>query len=239
MKLTILTTQTLHHTYFVKEMSKKCKNINVIYETNNDLNIPYNTHHPYEEDREDFESSRWFNGNKPILEDFSEATNVKSINSSLALSLIKKNNPDLVIVFGTGLIREELLSFCGKRIFNLHGGNPEEYRGLDSHLWSIYNNNFSGLITTIHRVEKDFDTGDIVLQKEIPLWSGMKIHELRSSNTESCIEISNSMIETHLNKGKVTSRKQSRTGKYFSAMPTDLKSVVKRKFNSYINKRFL
>ena len=66
----------------------------------------------------------------------------------------------------------------------------------------------------------------------------MKIHELRSSNTESCIEISHSMIEIYLNKGKVPSRKQSRIGKYFSAMPTDLKSVVKRKFNSYINKRF-
>ena len=89
MKLTILTTQTLHH-LFCKENVRKCKNINVIYETNNDLNIPYKTHHSFEEDRENFESSRWFSGNKPILEDFSKATKVKSINSYLSLSLLKK-----------------------------------------------------------------------------------------------------------------------------------------------------
>ena len=57
-----------------------------------------------------------------------------------------------------------MISIFENKIFNLHGGDPEKYRGLDSHYWSIYHNDFKSLITTLHKVRPILDTGEIVLQ---------------------------------------------------------------------------
>lgn len=238
MKLMILTTETLHHTFFVKEIKKVHRNIIVLSEKIDNTRITYNTDHPFEIDRENFETFRWFNGSKAKINDFAETINVTNINSSITRSLIKKNNPDVIIVFGTGILKKELLKICGNRIFNLHGGNPIEYRGLDSHLWSIFHNDFENLITTIHKVDENLDTGDIVIQDKIPLWPKMKIHELRSSNTEVCVSLTLSLLEMFLIKGNLQSTKQSKVGKYYTAMPGDLKSLIKSKFEKYINKKF-
>ena len=45
---------------------------------------------------------------------------------------------------------------------NLHGGDPEKYRGLDSHLWSIYHEDWASLVSTLHVVSKDLDAGDSI-----------------------------------------------------------------------------
>lgn len=237
MKLVILTTESLHHTFFVREITKNYNDVMVLCETTNNQRALYDTSHDFEKTRNDFEKNLWFSNKKSVLKNFAEVKNVISINSRASKSFLKKINPDLIIVFGTGLIKKEILSLFENKIYNLHGGNPERYRGLDSHLWSIFHKDYKSLITVIHKVDSRLDTGDIVMKGNIRLYPGMKIHELRSSNTNLCLSLSNQLIKMAIN-GKINSQEQSKIGRYYHAMPSGLKSLVKIRFENFINRNY-
>ena len=85
-----------------------------------------------------------------------------------AHSKIEELNPDMVIIFGTSKVSPNIISIPTKLCLNLHGGAPEYYRGLDSHLWAIYHNDFENLITTMH-FEPELDSGRIIFQEQLEL----------------------------------------------------------------------
>jgi methionyl-tRNA formyltransferase len=91
------------------------------------------------------------------------------LNSSETLSLIKKYSPGLIAVFGIGIIKKEILSYCPDSIYNLHVGIPEFYRGSSCNFWPIYNRDLKNLGATVHKVERGVDTGKIAEKKTITL----------------------------------------------------------------------
>lgn len=237
MKVVIFTTETLHHTFFVKEMSKVLDNLEVICEIPIDLNSKYNTFHEFEEKREEFEKKIWFDNKSKQLKDYANICKFKSINSPEAYNYIKKNNEGIFIVFGTGIINKKIIDLNNNFFFNLHGGDPVNYRGLDSHLWSIYYKDFISLKTTLHKLDKGIDTGEIVDQENLKLDSNSSLINLRVSNTVICVNLVKKLID-NLKKNKVVFRKQKKIGKYFSAMPSELKEKTLKTFSRYITDRF-
>ena len=137
MKIIILTTQTLHHTKFVQDILEICPDTDVILETKS-LTPPFDTNHSYLKLQDDYESSLWFQGGLPKIKNFAHSIEVESINDQGCLSFIMEAKPDLIVVFGTSRIRKSLIKCLSRPALNLHGGDPEHYRGLDSHLWTIY-----------------------------------------------------------------------------------------------------
>jgi methionyl-tRNA formyltransferase len=91
------------------------------------------------------------------------------LNSSETLSLIKKYSPEFIAVFGIGIIKEEILSYCPDSFYNLHVGIPEYYRGSSCNFWPIYNRDLKNLGATVHKIEKEIDTGKIAEKKTIIL----------------------------------------------------------------------
>ena len=91
------------------------------------------------------------------------------LNSSETLSLIKKYSPGFIAVFGIGIIKEEILSYCPDSFYNLHVGIPEYYRGSSCNFWPIYNRDLKKLGATVHKIEKGIDTGKIAETKIITL----------------------------------------------------------------------
>ena len=144
-----------------------------------------------------------------------------------------KYNPDLIIVFGTKPIQNKLIEVKQNKIFNLHGGDPERYRGLDSHLWSIYHNDFSALLSTLHRLVPKLDAGDIVAQCSIPITTNSPLYKLQAMNTEICIKITLNLIDTFVKYGDIASRPQRKLGRYYSAMPKALKTICLQKFKNF------
>ena len=116
---------------------------------------------------------------------------------------------------------------------NLHGGNPEEYRGLDSHLWAIYHNEFINLITVLHLVDSNLDTGDIVETSNIELFAGMDIKALRKINTEICLNITIKALSNYEKNNIFDSRPQLKIGRYYSFMPSVLKDSCVKNFLRY------
>ncbi|HIJ66757.1 MAG TPA: hypothetical protein HPP87_02790 [Planctomycetes bacterium] len=232
MKLVVLTTRTLHHTYFVQELAKMFS-VNAVFVECKTNKPSFETHHPFEDQRELYEREVFF-GNKAVrLEDFSQVIEVETVNGADSVAKLRQLEPDVIIVFGTGRLRADVINACPDGIANLHGGNPAEYRGLDSHLWAIYHRDYENLIVTLHRVNEQLDDGEIILDSPIHIQRGMKLHQLRRFNTEICVQLAVLGLDMFKQQGRFISRLQLKRGRYYSFMPAVLKDFCKERFERY------
>ncbi len=233
MRTVILTTDTLHHTYFVEHVSQSFDLSAVLVEARPAAVPPFETGHSFETERDDYERSKWFVGRQGVLPEVADITSFSSLNDDDAVSCLKSLRPDVVVVFGTGRLKAPIIGVCPDGFVNLHGGDPEHYRGLDSHLWAIYHKDFSGLQTTLHRVALELDDGEILERMSLPVRPGMPLSELRSVNTDVCVKLVLNALEAFQARGQFTSRAQTQIGRYYSFMPSVLKEICVKNFNKY------
>jgi folate-dependent phosphoribosylglycinamide formyltransferase PurN len=83
-------------------------------------------------------------------------------------ALMEAADSDLGIVLGTNILRESVFSIPRLGSINLHQGLAPYYRGGPSIFWELSNGEREvGL--TIHYVASKVDTGDIIVQRTVPL----------------------------------------------------------------------
>jgi len=232
MKLAIVTTQTLHHAHFVREIAKHF-GISRVYVETAALQARFETAHPFEALRDDYERQIWFANSKYDLTYLAPAETVSSMNNPEAVASLARLSPDVVFVFGAGRLSASTVKALPRHSLNLHGGDPEQYRGLDSHLWAIYHSDFAGLSTTLHHLDADLDAGDIVLQTDVPLFRGMELHQLRRANTDVCIQLALTALSSISTFGELPCRRQRQPGRYYSFMPTALKEICRGRFSKF------
>lgn len=226
MPLAILTTDTTHHSYFVREIAKRWDVVLCLIETLS-MWAPYHTAHAFEAERVGHERRLWDASGfwvSPRL--------CQSVNDFAGLSAIREARPSVAVVFGTGKVGPEVIASV-PHILNLHGGDPQRFRGLDSHLWSILCDEFPPFPVTLHKLTPALDAGDIVGMRSVPVHAGMKLHQLRGYVTEACVALVNSALEEFEKTGTFESRPQETVGVYFHAMPSWLKERAVRKFEAY------
>ena len=235
MKIAILTTDTTHHLYYVWKLAQRYELGAVFLETKA-LTPPFETGHPFEDLREEYERDVLLEGCASTFDDIVETHRFETVNSDGSISMLKRVAPHVILVFGTGKLLPAVFNSAGIACLNLHGGNPEEYRGLDSHLWAIYHNDFNNIKTSIHVIDGDLDTGDLVGQQELPVGKGNGLHELRSINTKACVSLTLNALNRIDSGDPLGGRKQSKRGRYYSFMPSVLKNVCVRNFDAYVSR---
>lgn len=82
--------------------------------------------------------------------------------------MLKSKQADLCIVYGTNIIRKTVFSIPRLGSVNMHQGLAPLYRGGPSVFWELFNNE-TKIGITVHTVESAVDTGEIIMQKTIPL----------------------------------------------------------------------
>jgi methionyl-tRNA formyltransferase len=232
MRLAVLTTQTLHHAYFVRELAKFWPIERVFVETRS-AKAPFDTAHPFEVLREVYESELWFEGADGALEDLAETTVFDSLNSPSAIQELNDFRADVAVVFGTGKLSVDVIRTCPNGMVNLHGGDPEKYRGLDTHLWAVYHREFDELVTTLHYVNATLDDGDIIGREPINLLPGTKLHQLRQFNTKTCVKLVKDALVKFEKNGSFPVHPQIKSGRSYSFMPTVLKELCVNHFERY------
>ena len=125
-KIVILTTESLHHTFYVRELLKFKKNISVYIENKTQHSQTLETMLPFEVDRERFEMNRWFGGVNRKIGQLLETKVFDSLNSDDAIESLSCEDASIVIAFGVGILDYKLIKLFPDRSFNLHGGDPEE-----------------------------------------------------------------------------------------------------------------
>jgi folate-dependent phosphoribosylglycinamide formyltransferase PurN len=93
---------------------------------------------------------------------------VANYNTEDAMTLMRTADADLGVVLGTNILKEAVFKIPRLGSINLHQGLAPYYRGGPSVFWELFNGEREvGL--TVHYVASKVDTGDIVLQRTVPL----------------------------------------------------------------------
>jgi len=235
MKIVILNQAKNHHKYLIKSLSEYFS-ITAIVVEKKPLEPKFETFHPYENEQDIYEKEVLLKNENINLSHYGDLYECENINDSKIFLTISKINPDVILTVGTNLIKKPLVDLCPQGFINLHGGDSQYYRGLDSFLWSMYHADFSRLVVTLHHLNNKLDDGDIILQKQIRLNRRLHIHKLRAENIKVCFELVKKSL-SHFNvEGQFHSYPQKKIGRYYSFMPAALKDISIKKYNNYIAK---
>ena len=233
MKLIIFTTDTPHHIYFVKNISKYFNIKATILEKKLSSPPTFSTHHSFEDLRHEYENSILLEGEKQWFNDYCQTFEFDNINDTACVHFIEKEKPDVILTFGTGIIKKPIIDKCREGIVNFHGGDPQFYRGLDSHLWAIYHKDFSQFKVSLHRLNTHLDDGELIDQRSVEITKDLELYMLRSETTKLCIELAISALDKFAKMGVFRFVPQKSIGRYYSFMPSVLKEICLKNYNNY------
>ncbi len=108
------------------------------------------------------EARFFFADEKPRLVHPELAREFPGINDPGLVALADELQPDIIAVFGTSLIKSELLTKGRLGMVNLHGGLSPEYRGADCTFWALYNGEPEKVGCTLHYIDPGIDTGTLI-----------------------------------------------------------------------------
>jgi methionyl-tRNA formyltransferase len=234
MKIIILTTETKHHRYFINKLEKELPGcIECILFEN-----------PYYAVQRTYETGPFFDTEKQQYEDLfftdmqyeysrsikSKSYTVPNINTKQVAALIKTHNLDLAITFGTGLIKPFIFNIPKFGTINIHRGCAANYRGLDSHLWAMYNKEFNKLDITVHHVDETLDTGDVLSIQNMGLHNIDHIYNMRYESTVIATSMVIDILKQYPN---VKRTKQIIKGEYYTAMSLHDKYIALKNFLQY------
>ena len=231
MKVIIFSSDTKHHTYFINKLSKEFDICSIVYE-NKQIKKDYITGPFFQEEENDYEERFFKDVDRTI--DNKKLIEVYSVNDKALVEYIKYLKPDLGISFGTGLIKPYIFNIPKWGTINIHRGCIDSYRGLDSDLWALYNKEFDKIDVTIHYIDENLDTGDIIMKKNISLDNINNIYSIRYYTTIIVTEMVMEILSRFKQENKkIEAIKQQTLGKYYSAMPLDKKMEAFNNFAQY------
>ncbi len=89
---------------------------------------------------------------------------VPSVNDDSVLRLLRAEGPSVVVVNGTRIVSERVLSCVDAPFLNLHAGITPRYRGVHGCYWALANEDAEHAGVTVHLVDAGVDTGPVVSQ---------------------------------------------------------------------------
>lgn len=117
---------------------------------------------------------------------YSFIDNHNSAESQLTLS---RANADILILYGTKIIRSDVLQIPKIGCLNAHSSLLPKYRGGKSEFWMLYNDETQYAGVTIHWVNPGLDDGDIFLQTPIKVTTNDNVESLRKKSVPIASEL--------------------------------------------------
>jgi hypothetical protein len=243
MKIGILTTDTPHHRYFIREIarcaSKSIEIAVVVFETAGyswdakakahfrktfpslwkgvALN-PYLQSGALNRRIDAFERARFFPDGDDSLPAHIPVLHVASVNDENSARIFDSNPCDIFFVYGTAKIKPDVFRRPSLATVNAHGGLLPAYRGLDTNLWAALLGKPADMAVALHQVEAHFDTGALYAQERIGPVAGLSLMSLRYFTTLRVVDMALTLFENFLN-GRATAVSQAGAGTYFGPMP--------------------
>ena len=112
--------------------------------------------------------------------DLSKSINIKKgdINHSYVVNQILKLKPDLLICYGSSLIKSKLLVHYKGKFLNVHLGLSPYYRGAGTNIWPLINREPEFVGATFMYIDQGIDTGNIIHQIRADYMLGDSPHSI-------------------------------------------------------------
>ena len=175
MKVVVLTGDELRHRYFKMRISQD-KRFEVLAsfcesDEKSMLNIVKSNPKYSEIERLHFYSRKIFENDYfglalSYMNDSSKSFYLKKgdINNLDIVNQIKSHKPDILVCYGSSLIKSNLLDHYKNKFLNVHLGLSPYYRGSGSNIWPLINNELDMVGATFMKIDEGIDTGEIIHQ---------------------------------------------------------------------------
>ncbi|MBI2024681.1 MAG: hypothetical protein HYT03_01130 [Candidatus Harrisonbacteria bacterium] len=235
--LVIITANALRHKFVTNQLIKDFQVKGVISEIKRPLRqgdtveeneiIAKHSRERDEKEIEYFGAEKDFNlpTEKIMRVDYEEA------NSQKVYDWIKKLNPNYVVLFGSGIVRDPLLSEYKGRIINMHLGLSPYYRGSATTFWPFVEKEPECIGVTVHLAVLKVDAGSILGQSRPEINPDDGAHDIGYRNIIAGAELLTRCIREY-SAGKIQPKPQRLDiGKVFKHKDFNAQSVLKMKEN--------
>lgn len=233
MKVVLLTSDNLRHNYIAASLAKELDLALVIIESKTS-NIQDTSSYEQEDARflADHFKARAASEEKFFGEYTGFLTNIPMIqvahgriNSKEVLNTIDDAAPDLIVLFGTSIIKEPLLSGFKNRMINLHLGLSPYYKGSATNLYPYLFQEPECIGATIHIANEKVDNGDILHQFRPNIIETDDLHDIGNKVIKKAGEILPEILKAYRS-GKLEPVPQKGSGKI--CLNTDITPDVVR-----------
>lgn len=136
-----------------------------------------------------------------------------NVNQKKFIELFQEKDIDLIIsVNFNQILRKEIIQIPEKGCINVHASLLPKYRGRAPLNWAIINGEDKTGVT-VHFIDEDIDTGDIILQREIPIKDDDYINDILSQVKEIYPKIVSEAVD-RIKKDEVNPEPQKGDGFY-------------------------
>jgi len=220
MKIVLLTSDSLRHKFIAYEISKQLDLKLIVIEAKS-AKIQ-DTSELNKEDTEfisaHFEARNksenlFFGDYKEFLEEIPLLSIPHgNINSIEVKKAIDKLTPDLIVLFGTSIIKEPLLGKYAGRIINLHLGLSPYYKGSATNLFPYYFQEPECVGATIHLATAKVDQGSILHQLRPDIEINDDLHSIGNRTILKAGEMLPKLLESYTSE-KIFPKIQSSSGR--------------------------
>ena len=109
-------------------------------------------------------------------------------NSSQVFEWVQRRDPDVIVLYGTSIIKPPLLTLYGERMINLHLGLSPYYRGSGTNFWPLVNSEPECVGATIHLAVAKVDAGAILAQVRPEAEISDRSHELGTKTLMAALD---------------------------------------------------
>lgn len=96
----------------------------------------------------------------PLIE--SRVTSITSVNAPATRELLRRLDPDAVVLSGTRIVKAETLDAVAAPVLNIHAGITPEYRGVHGGYWALWMGRPEEFGATLHLVDAGVDSGAVL-----------------------------------------------------------------------------
>ena len=140
---------------------------------------------------------------------------------------IERLEPDFLVIYGTGIIPDSVLSKARKKAFNMHTGISPYYRGTACAFWPIHEGEPEMVGATVHECTSAVDGGEIYRTAKATLYRGDTLHAVfaraAKAGAQAYVEVVKDAVA-----GRLTGHSQDLSvGREFSGAMRGLKQEIR------------
>lgn len=139
----------------------------------------------------------------------------EGFNTSEVAAFVAAQKPDVVLIFGTGLVKEPVFSSLPQDKVNLHLGLSPWYRGAATLFWPFYNMQPQWAGATIHQIVPMADAGAVIHQSVPVLERGDGIHDVSCKVILQAADDLVALLREREKRGHFIETRQTSTGRLY------------------------
>lgn len=155
---------------------------------------------------------------------------VDGINSPRSFSMVRDIDPSAILVFGTSLVRGNLLGLARDVCFNMHTGISPYYRGTACSFWPVVNGDLHMLGATIHECTDVIDGGVIYEIVRATYRPGDDLHTLFARSLVAGAEAYGRVVRRYLDGGLTGMPQDLSIGREYRGAELTLGPELKARF---------